>query len=177
MGLFRNEAKEQKAQFASQIALQKDANDNTMVQQMTDQGNIAYDPQVSGLLLECNRRFLPWKPDFKNNTLVLDAKYKGLKEPMNQDDAKSFLSPEEKKIVWDGYELLAEYFSIGEQYGWADNLIRAFNRAVFTIENPSHTSRMDGKSVKASKSQYVESRADVFRGQGVPAKDKFLGLF
>jgi len=177
MGLFNNEAKEQKKQFAAQLSVQKDSNDASVIQQMNDQGQVAYDPQVSGLLLECNRRFLPWKPDFKNNTLVLPEKYAGLKEPYSIDDSRSFLNDEERKIVIDGYELLAEYLMIGEKYGFTPNLVRAWNQVVVTLEIFPHTSRMDGKSVKASKSQYVESNANVFRGQAEAPKQKFLGLF
>lgn len=177
MGLFNNEGKEQRKQFAASLNAQREATDTSIVQQMSEHGNIAFDPQVSGLILESERRYLPWKVDLEKNMLTLDAKYEGLKEPYSRDDVKSFLSPEEKKIVWEGYELLDEYFAIGEKYGWDEKTKRAFNKVVASIEHPSHTSRMDGKSVKASKSQYVESTSDINRFNAQKPKEKFLGLF
>jgi hypothetical protein len=177
MGLFNNPEKEQRKQFAASLNAQRESTDTGVVQQMNEQGSVAFDPQVSGLILESERRYLPWRVDFEKNVLVLPEKYRGLKEPYSRDDVKSFLSPEEKKIVWEGYELLDQYFTVGEKYGWDDKTKRAFNKVVLSLEHPAHISRMDGKSVKASKSQYVESTADINRFNSVQRKEKFLGLF
>jgi ATP-binding cassette subfamily B protein len=47
-------------QFKAQLDSQNASADVGLVQQMVEQGNVAYDPQVSALILECKRRFLPW---------------------------------------------------------------------------------------------------------------------
>lgn len=175
MGLFRSGEKEARKQFAAQLDAQNAGTDMALIQQMAEQGNVAYDPQVSALILECKRRFLPWKPDLKNNSLYLPAKYSGLKEPMSSDDIMSFLNDEEKKIVSEGFLLLQEYFTIGEKYGFTDNVVRAFNSVVSGIESFAHVSRMDGKNVKVSKSQYVEGTSNVTRFNNPKKKNDFLG--
>jgi len=178
MGLFNNDRKIQDKQFRAQLEAQRDANEVGTVQQLDEQGRVSYDPQVSALILECKRRFLPWVPDYENQTICLPKKYEGLKEPINPDDIMSFLEDEEKKIVWEGYELLDEYFTIGEKYGFAPNVVRAFNKVVNSIEHVAHVSRMTGKNVKVSKSQYVEGSSNITRFNNPKQKgEKLFGIF
>lgn len=178
MGLFSNDNKLAQKQFKEQLDTENARTDMGLIQQMAEQGNVAYDPQVSALILECNRRFLPWQPDIKNGTLFLPAKYSGLKEPISPDDIMSFLEGEEKMIVAEGYMLLREYMRIGEKYGFTPNIVLAFNEVVNAIETFAHVSRMGGKNVKVSKSQYVEGSSMVTRFNNPKQKpEKFLGLF
>ena len=176
MGLFNNDAKEAKRQFHQQLDAQNASTDMGLIQQMAEQGNVAYDPQVSALILECNRKFLPWQPDVKNGTIFLPSKYVGLKEPISPDDIMSFLEGEEKMIVAEGYLLLREYMRVGEKYGFTSNVVLAFNEVVNSIETFAHVSRMGGKNVKVSKSQYVEGSSTVARYNNPKEKpEKFLG--
>jgi len=178
MGLFNNEAKEMKEQFKAQMNRQDEANETQVAMQMSERGAVAFEPQVSQLVLECNRRFLPWKPDYKNNTLTLPDKYVGLQEPFNEDDSKSFLTDEEKLLLYDVDETLAEIFGYGDKYGFDDKILRLFNNIVFFRWSLLSGSRTTGKSVKAAKSQYVESSSFIKRGVDKDGRSgKFLGLF
>lgn len=119
---------------------------------------------------------MPWVPNVVNGTVYLPAKYAGLKEPISPDDIMSFLEGEEKMIVSEGYMLLQEYFNVGEKYGFSDNVVLAFNSVVNSIESFAHVSRMGGKNVKVSKSQYVEGSSVVARyNNPKDKKEKFLG--
>lgn len=178
MGLFNSAEKEERARFKAQLNAQQDANALGATQQLQDQAQAFYDPQVSSLILECERRYLPWKVNAEERTLYLPRKYDGLKEPISRDDIMSFLNDEEKKIVWEGYELLDEYFTIGEKYGFVPNVVRAFNKTVGSIEHIAHVSRMGGKNVKAAKSQFVETNSAFSRYNDKGGKqDKLFGLF
>ena len=178
MGLFRNPEAEARKQLNAELQRQDESNESQVAMQMNERGHVAYDPQVSQLVLECNRRFLPWKPDFNNDSLILPTKYEGLQEPLNVDDSKSFLTDEEKLLLYDVDETLAEIFGYGEKYGFDDKVIRLFNNIVFFRWSLLGGSRTTGKPVKAAKSQFVESSSFIKRGTDKgPGQGKFLGLF
>jgi len=180
MGLFggSNDIKFAKHQMKEQMMRQDESNEAQIAMQMSDRGQIAFDPQVSQLIMECNRRFLPWQPDTKNNLLVLPGKFRGMLEPYNDDDAKSFLTDEEKLLLMEIDENIQDNFNCGEQYGFDAKSVRAFNRLVYSRWNLLGSSRTTGKPSKLAKSQYVESSSFIKRGvEGKDKSEKLFGLF
>jgi len=179
MGLFNSPEKEMKRQFKEQMARQDESNESQVAMQMTDRGQIAFEPQVSQLILEGNRMFLPWTKDYEHNEYVLPDKYRGLLEPYSVDDARSFLTDEEKMLLMEIDENMQDNFKYGEEHGFDDKLIRAFNRIVYSRWNLLGNSRTTGKPSKLAKSQYVESSSFIKRGvDGKEGKqNKLFGLF
>ena len=178
MGFFESsEAKEQRRSLEKQLDVQKDSSDVGLTQQMVEQGRVAYDPQVSAMLLECKRRFLPWKPNYKKGTIELDAKYSGLVEPFGEE-ALGFLTDEEKLLLYDIDANLGDVFAYGEKYGFDGNTIRLFNNIVNFRTSFLVGSRTTGKPQKLAKSFYVQAQSRIERGKSTDGKqDKFLGIF
>lgn len=179
MSLFNNENKIANRQFREQMIVQKDANDTSLTQQMIEQGNVAYDPQVSAMILESNRRFLNWEYDFKNGVRNLSKEDEGFIEPFG-DEPLSFLDAKsgDIQLLNDFDACLVALYGYGEKYGKDDNVRRSFNNIARVRISMLNASRTTGKPAKLAKSQYVESSSRVSRledkGGG---NQKFLGLF
>jgi len=178
MGLFESsEEKNAKKQFNEQMNIQNDSNDFALAQQLNEQGRVAFEPQVSAMLLEQSKRFLPWKLDSKSGMLYLPEKYKGLNEPYGEE-ARGFLTDEEKLLLYDIDANWIEIFNFGEKFGFDDNVIQLFNNMVNFRLSFLLGSRTTGKPQRLAKSFFVGSQSRIERGTPNKQKsEKLLGLF
>jgi hypothetical protein len=181
MGLFNNEAKEARKQFREQLDVQRDGADVGAIQQMNEQGNVAYDPQVSAMLLKQGDYFLDWLVDSERGVVKLNPKYKGFIEPGGMEPY-SFLNEKNG----DG-EYLAEHDSVltsildyGDKYELDDNVRNSWNKLARKRMRFMNISRaLEGKAQQLAKSQIIKSSGSITRFNDPKEKksDKLLGVF
>ena len=76
MGLFDNSKKEEQRQFKEQLQRQDESNEAQQSMQMAERGAVAFEPQVSAMLLKNGSKLLKWKEDFDNNILIIIITYR-----------------------------------------------------------------------------------------------------
>lgn len=164
---------EQRRQFQETMQRQAEAQDNQLVANMHDPANVAYDPQVSAMILEANRRFLNWRFDPNTRQLICMEKYQ-YKEPY-MDEPLSFLTDEERLILNQLGNTLSIIYQFGQKYDL--DMSGTFNQIANVRQDLLLGSRSTGKAMKISKSQYVESTASIQRSGTVGGgKKKLFGL-
>ena len=176
MGLFDNSKKEEERQFKEQLQRQDESNEANQSMQMAERGAIAFEPQVSAMLLKTGSKLLKWREDFENNILVLSDEDLGLDEPFG-DEQLAFLSDSrgEKSFCASASQTLRAIKLHRAKYGADDNGARLFNDISGAYKTTIVLSRADGKPQKLAKSQYVESSSYIRRG--VDDKKKSNKLF
>lgn len=163
MGFFTSKEDEQ---FGKELETKQEENALGLSSKMIDNGNVAYDAQVSGKILEFSRRFLDWRLD-KKGKMFLNEKFE-LKEPY-LDEALCFIDEGEEKAVVNDIEsaLSDNYNAILHKYDDDLNLCRAFaiefNHMSTALQSLKANSRITGKPIKAAKSQWVETQANIQR--------------
>ena len=180
--MFNSEAKEQRRQFETQIAVSDDANDTEIMKVMQDPSRIAYDPQVSAMLIEVSRRFLNWKveqvkdADGKIQSYLVCKEVYPYKEPYG-DEALAFMSDVDEKALLNQFgDSLSLVKMFADKYNLDWSL--PFNQMVTVRENFLLNSRTTGKGSKLAKSQLTESTASIRRELAPQKKKGFLdGIF
>jgi hypothetical protein len=180
MGLFSNQDKEMKRQFKEQMSRQDESNEAQVAMQLNDRGNVAFEPQVSAMLLENDARMLDWREDYENNTRVLNPVDLGMNEPFGFEQL-AFLDEHrgEKGFCGSSSQTLRAIRLHMAKYGSDDLGRRLFNDIAGAYQITLLLSRADGKPQKLAKSQYVESSSYIQRGvDGKGGKsEKLFGLF
>jgi len=164
----------------------KEENDATLARDLVDPRNVAYDSQVSAMILDVNRHFLNWRFDEASQKWRLDEKYP-FKEPYF-DEPLSFMTDDERLILNQMDNSLSIIYNMVKKYEWDDRPDNAkwimywvgeFNTIVSARTAFLINSRTTGKASKVAKSMYVDSSASIRRGEYVGKKEgifeKFFG--
>jgi len=77
LGLLQNTNKEEQRQFKEQLQRQDESNEANISMQMAERGAVAFEPQVSAMLLQNKAKLLNWKEDMKMESLFLMKKMLG----------------------------------------------------------------------------------------------------
>ena len=176
--MFGSEKKEQARQFNQQMDQSAEANDSNVAVAMS-KPEVAYDPQVSAMLLDVQRRFLKWKIVRTTNGVGQEefkwecAEKYPYKEPYS-DEALAFMEDDEEKKLLNMFgSTMAQVKTVADKndFDWH----YAFNNIVAIRENFLLNSRTTGKPGKLSKSQFVDSTAAITRSVVPPKKKGWLG--
>jgi len=179
--MFGNEQREQKKQFAESLAMQSESNDNDVMRTISDPSKIAYDPQVSAMLIEMQRKFLKWELKQQKDIdgrivtyLVCTERYP-YKEPYG-DEALAFMNElEERGLLNQFGDSLSLVKMFADKYDLDWSL--PFNQVVTVRENFLVNSRTTGKGSKLAKSQITDSTASISRRLETPKKKAWWDIF
>ena len=181
LGLGNSQEKTEQRRFDQQMAAQAEANDGSLAMAMHDPNSVAYDPQVSAMILEQKSRMLHWLIKVVNRNgkeipyLELSSEHRRYKEPRGEEPF-SFLSEDEERKLYNQFDgTLSTILTTADKYNL--NLSLCFNDIVNKEQGFLSGSRTTGKPGKLAKSQFVESKANISR-EIIGAKKKeggFLG--
>jgi len=177
MGLFNNDEKEARKQFKAQLDAQREQTAIGVTQQLTDQAQAFYDPQVSAMLLQNDARMLHW---VKEDNVLYHANEKevGLDEPFGFEQL-AFLSDKrgEKGFCSSSAQTLRAIKLYIEKYGAEEKSKRLFNDVAGAYKITLLLSRADGKPQQLAKSQIIKTSGEFIKDPMNKKSDKFLGLF
>jgi len=180
MGLFNSPAKQMLKMQKNQIDVQAAQTDVGVVQQMQEQGNVAFDPQVSAMLLKDGDFFLPWKIDKENGIMYLPKKYGNFVEPGGIEPF-AFLNEKngDSEFLNEMDNVLTSILDYGEKYGIDDHVRNSFNKlARKRVRFLNNSRALEGKPQQLSKSQIIKSTGQITRlNNPNERKNKVLGLF
>jgi len=178
--LFGSEKKLEEQHFNKSLAAQAEDSDSRVAMAMNSPSDVAYDPQVSALLLDVQRRFLKWKiVVVKNGNGESEFKWVCLekfnyKEPYGDEPLSFMEEDKERKLLNEFDDCLSLIYQFGEKYNVDMSL--AFNQIVNVRQSFLLNSRTTGRASRLAKSQLIESSARITREQMMPQKKKgFLG--
>ena len=164
----------------NQIDVQAAQADIGVVQQMQEQGSVAFDPQVSAMLLKDGDFFLPWVIDHDKGIMVLPKRYEGFIEP-GGSEPYSFLNEKngDGEFLNEMDNVLTSILDYGEKYGIDDHVRNSFNKLArkrMRFLNNSRT--LEGKAQQLAKSQIIKSTGQITRlNNPNEKKDKLFGVF
>ena len=180
MGLFNSPEKQMLKLQKNQIDVQAAQADVGVVQQMQEQGSVAFDPQVSAMLLKDGDFFLPWHIDREKNIMELPKKYEGFIEPGGIEPF-AFLNEKngDGEFLNEFDNVLTTLLDYGESFGIDLNIRNSFNKIArkrMRFLNNSRT--LEGKAQQLAKSQIIKSTGQITRlNNPNEKKDKLFGVF
>jgi len=180
MGLFNNNEKEMRKQFQAQADIESAKSDLGVFQQMQEQGSIAYDPQVSALILKQGDFFLKWNIDTKTGYFMLDKTYEGFVEPGGMEPF-CFLNEKngDGEFLNDIDSTLMSILDYGDKYSLDVNVRNSWNKIARKRMRYLNNSRtLEGKAQQLSKSQIIKSSGQItrFNNPKEDKKDKLFGV-
>jgi hypothetical protein len=180
MGLFNSPEKRMLEMQKQQIDNQAYSNNMGVVQQMNDQASVAYDPQVSAMLLDNDARMLNWIDDFDKNVRRLDESERGMIEPFGFEQL-GFLDGKSGQVgaCASFAQTLRAIKLHMQKYGVDDSGKRLFNDLAGAYQITLLLSRATGKPQQLAKSQIIRSTGEVFQYNNPKDRkgDKLFGLF
>jgi hypothetical protein len=180
MGLFNSPEKKMLQLQEKQVADQSYANNLGVVQQMNEQANVAYDPQVSAMLLDNDARMLNWVDDIDRNVRRLDDSDRGMIEPFGFEQL-GFLDGKTGQVgaCASFAQTLRAIKLHMQKYGADENGKRLFNDIAGAYQITLLLSRATGKPQQLAKSQIIRSTGEVFQYNNPKDRkgDKLFGLF
>jgi len=179
--MFGSEQRKQDEQFNKSLEKSGEANDSNIAINMS-KPEVAYDPQVSAMLLDVQRKFLRWKIIRATNSSGQEefkwecAEKFAYKEPYS-DEALAFMDDDEEKKLLNLFgSCMSQVKTVADKnnFDWH----YAFNNIVSIRENFLLNSRTTGRPGRLAKSQFVDSSTAISRQNVVPKnKGLFGGLF
>ena len=163
-----------------QVENQGYANNLGVVQQMNDQANVAYDPQVSAMLLDNDARMLDWVDDVEKNVRYLSRNDSGMIEPFGFEQL-GFLDGKAGQVGFcaSSAQTLRAIKLHMQKYGPDSSGKRLFNDIAGAYQITLLLSRATGKPQQLAKSQIIRSTGEMFQYNNPKDKkgDKLFGLF
>ena len=180
MGLFNSPEKQMVKLQKEQMDVENSKSDVGLVQQMQEQGAVAYDPQVSAMMLKEGDFFLPWKIDRDKGIMVLPKEYEGFIEP-GGIEPYAFLNEKngDGEFLNELDSNLTAILDYGEKYGIDHNVRNSFNKfARLRMRFLNNSRTLEGKPQQLAKSQIIKSSGQMTRFNNPKVSgEKFLGLF